>query len=291
MIRATTSCFNVTVSGLAIYLDNWAVINLAKGDRSRRKRFIDALCTGGADLMFSVANAAELIGPQGDSRDAVRAFLDEVGPHWFPVELNPTEVVQRELRGADPSKCCVSREFFMDYWTVRTKDYTPGSGKVIDPSEVFRLGAILDWVGPQSESIRKRSADLDDALIKKINGYRVEFERNPPWLDQKFPILAFSSSKPAMFTYISLVRTMIVEAKSYQLKKNDGLDFCHAVMASAFASVATLDKAWKRRIERLPANSLAHVYDPSQLDQMVTDIELALRQRRLACLASGLKTV
>jgi hypothetical protein len=78
MIRVTSSIdgapltFNATVSGLAIYLDNFSLIKLAKGDLSRRKRFFDALRLG-ADLLFSVTNAVDLAGPQGRSLDAVRA--------------------------------------------------------------------------------------------------------------------------------------------------------------------------------------------------------------------------
>ncbi len=76
----------------------------------------------------------------------------------------------------------------------------------------------------------------------------------------------------------NLIRTLIVE--SGQLKKGDGLDFCHAVMASAFASVATLDKHWKRRVENLPKpNKLAHIYSKGELDTMVTDIEFWVKQQ------------
>ncbi|HWZ43294.1 MAG TPA: hypothetical protein VNW97_07440 [Candidatus Saccharimonadales bacterium] len=54
---------------------------------------------------------------------------------------------------------------------------------------------------------------------------------------------------------------MIVEAKAHHLKKGDGLDFCHAVMASTFAHVATLDKHWKRRLDGFPEpNKLARIY-------------------------------
>ena len=87
--------FNATTSGLAIYLDNFALISLAKGDPSRRQRFLDVVHTG-ADLLFSLTNAAEVTGPQGRSLEAVRTFLDQVGPHWFPVELDPFVVTKRE---------------------------------------------------------------------------------------------------------------------------------------------------------------------------------------------------
>jgi hypothetical protein len=61
------------------------------------------------------------------------------------------------------------------------------------------------------------------------------------------------------------------------------LDFCHAVMASAFSSVATLDKNWKRRVEDLPKpNGLPRVYYGPELGQMVSDVEWWLKQQSLA---------
>src|SRR5213082_3172514 len=95
-------------------------------------------------------------------------------------------------------------------------------------------------------------AALDSALIKRITAYRAEFERSCEWLDQRFPLLPFNPSRPATFTYCNLVRNLVLNAKAHRLKEGDGVDFCHAVMASAFASVATSDKHWKRRIEGLP---------------------------------------
>src|SRR6266851_4944250 len=110
------------------------------------------------DLLFSVTNAAELSGPQGKSADAVRMFLDEIGPRWFPVELDQTEVVKRETGGADPNSNCVSEGLLKSYVVSRMRDYPLGSGKVIDLSDrFFHLGAMLDWVGPQRDSIRMGS--------------------------------------------------------------------------------------------------------------------------------------
>jgi hypothetical protein len=87
--------FNVTLRGLAIYLDTFALIHLAERDRVLGKRFI-ALFGSQVDLLFSVTNAAELAGSQGASFEAVKKFLNEIGPHWFPVELDAFEVVKRE---------------------------------------------------------------------------------------------------------------------------------------------------------------------------------------------------
>jgi hypothetical protein len=48
-------------------------------------------------------------------------------------------------------------------------------------------------------------------------------------------------------------------------------------MGCAFANFTTLDTTWKRRIATLPKpNWLACVYSRSELDRMVSDIELAI---------------
>jgi hypothetical protein len=48
--------FNASLTGLAVYLDNFAIIDIAKGDPLRRQRFISALHSG-AELLFSVSNS------------------------------------------------------------------------------------------------------------------------------------------------------------------------------------------------------------------------------------------
>jgi hypothetical protein len=69
---------------------------------------------------------------------------------------------------------------------------------------------------------------------------------------------------------------MLIE-EAHNIKPNDAMDFSHAVIGSAYGSFATLDKHWKRRVENLPRpNSLARIYSPRELDQMVTDMELWL---------------
>jgi hypothetical protein len=88
----------------------------------------------------------------------------------------------------------------------------------------------------------------------------------------KIPRLLFNPSRRALFAYVNLMRTLIFEA--IPLKEGDGMDFCHAVMASAFASFATLDKHWKRRVVSLSTpNSLACSHSGPEFDNMVTHIE------------------
>jgi hypothetical protein len=266
------------VDGFAIYLDNWAINDLAEGDPGRRARFIAALRSG-ADLLFSVSNAVDLTGPRGASLDAVRTLLGEIGPHWIPVELDATEVVNREQSGATPSESCLSKQFLKDYFNLRMAAYP--AGKIIGLSDgFFSLTAVLDWIEPQRDSIRKSTGDLDAALIAKVARYRAYYEQDPRWLDKHWPTLPFLASRPATSAYVNLIRDLILEYKSHKLVKNDGLDFCHTMMGTAFANVAALDSHWKRRVEKLPTpNNFAKIYYAPELDKMVSDIEAHVKFR------------
>ena len=73
MIRFTTTedghpfCEAELKERVGVYLDNDSLIELAKGQESRRQRFIGALRRGGT-LLFSFTNAVEVAGPQGAFR-------------------------------------------------------------------------------------------------------------------------------------------------------------------------------------------------------------------------------
>lgn len=67
-----------TVGYVGVFLDNWAIIDLAKGDSTRRDRIIRAF-NSGADLMFSPVSAMEVLGPSEESSIApIKAFLDAI---------------------------------------------------------------------------------------------------------------------------------------------------------------------------------------------------------------------
>jgi hypothetical protein len=270
---------NAVVRGLPIYLDNHSLIRLAKGDPSRRSRFVKALHQG-ADLLFSLANAFELAGPQGDQRTTLRSFLDEIGPYWVPVELDARVVVDRELAGAVGGAAFVANDFLTQLSAFWMKDHVGGSGKVVGLDDsFFRLGTVMEWLEPHRDQIKTSRAKLDSALVAKIRELRTEYERDAMALDRAFPIFPFRDDKPATFVYANLVRQLVIDFKGFHLKRGDGMDFFHAVIGCAYGSIATLDKHWKRRIEKLTQpNKLARVYYEPALDSLVADIEGFVKQ-------------
>ena len=141
---------NASLTGVAVYLDHFAIMDLAEGDVSRRQRFISALHSGGAELLFSVSNLVDLSGPLGHSLDAAKIFLDEIGAHWFPVELDPNIVVKRERDGIGPAHNCLSERFLKDF-LARVE-----FGRILDQSSSclpIPFGWVRCWNGSPLSAI------------------------------------------------------------------------------------------------------------------------------------------
>jgi hypothetical protein len=258
---------DASASGLRVYLDHWAIIELARHNPSRRRRFVEAICAKG-DLLFSFANIAESVGLKGKSAEVVKGFLNALGANWVPVELSE-QVMNLEQMGADSTRSFVSRELLEAY--VRNRMATHPRSEIVDLSEnFFRLGPILDWIAG-TEQFREQSKRFDE-LMAKVREYYDRYVQNVGRRDLRLRV--FNPSQRCAFAYINLMRLLIEESKAHKAKKNDGMDFCHSVMGSAFAHFAALDRPWKRRVESLPKpNGLARIYSAGELDQMVADME------------------
>jgi hypothetical protein len=290
MIRATRTSLSPSAAGIAVYLDNWAIYDLAEGSVSRRNRFVSALKTGRADLLFSATNAAELSASKKNGIEKVRGFLDEIGPHWFPVELDTMKVCNRERASSvREGSACMSRELFVDYIARRLRDLQATRGGAIALDEIFRwtpsqldelfgLGPMLDWVVPERDSITKSKRELDEALRRRILDGANKFRKDPAWLDRFLPPIQFDQSRPGMFAFVHLHRILVRHVKNgMRIKHNDGTDFSHAVVGSAFSHFAALDTRWQNRIAEIPRpHKLARIYSAQQLDAMVRDIEMLI---------------
>ena len=265
-----------SIDGFPVYLDNFAVSFLARKSNPLRQRFLAAL-QNGADLLFSIANGIEISGAQGESALAIKAFLDDCGPHWYPVELSPDVVIDREQAGVEPSRCFFAEELLNAFFRNRTAGYTPGSGKVIDLSaDFFKLGMFVDWLEPERDYFLQQCRAFDDMLITSVGNLRAKHKKNPGWLDRTMPAPIFNPRMPAWFARNCLLRGLISDF-GFQVKKGDGMDFCHAVMASSFGTFASLDIQWKRRVDNFPKpNKSARIYHRNELEKMMTDIEYAL---------------
>jgi hypothetical protein len=277
MIRFTTddgkpTCVADLGDRVGVYLDNFAVSELAKpGDL--RTRFVGAMRQRGT-LLFSIANAIEV-----STSDAVWSFLDDIGPEWVPLALSPWQVADREKAGAG-SSAPISDHFVMSYFRERAHELSPNGSRLLDLSAetFFRLSAIVSWVRKDEAAVRDVTA-IDETIRKRIEDERTAYEKSSDSLDQSLPHIAFDPGRPANFALIHLLRTLVLEARAFQLKPHDGLDLCHAVLAASYGQLVTLDKQWKRRVENLPTpHQLATVYYQPQLGALVERLEVLVAE-------------
>ncbi len=107
--------FELSTEPPSIYLDHWALRRLSE-DSGLSRRFLFAF-KHRATLMFSVMNAAEIARDASPQRaQQVRDFLKELGPHWFPMTIDPFRIINAEETGKMPDTLplCASGEFLTD---------------------------------------------------------------------------------------------------------------------------------------------------------------------------------
>lgn len=294
MIQATivsgNPSFEASVSGIAVYLDNWAIKAFAKGDARLRQRFIRAVRNGG-DLLFSASHAIEATGPQGKSSRAFKSFLNQLGAHWYPIHANVFVVVEREKQGMSRSDCSFDGELLRAYFQANTAKHRAHSGKVIDLSSdsFFKLGNVIRFTKGKRDYLREKCAEFDQTMLEYVTKLRARHRKEPGWLDAVLPALPFIRTSAANFAFQNIMRELIKDF-GYQIKKGDSMDLGHSIMATAFSNFAALDKQWKRRVENLPKpNQNPRVYYEPELKAMVTDIEAALTQLQSEASASAVK--
>lgn len=269
--------FVATIRGVAVYLDNDSLIDIARGDPDRRARFTNAVRQKGS-LIFSMANAVDLSGPTlSGTIDDIREFLDGFENAWFPADLNPWALSKRELQGNGDGTPLLSPVFTTAFFMQRAYDLSPEGSKVISlaPETFLRVSAVVDWAQQEREDVRARMEKIDQSLIDRVQQVRELYDKDPAALDSEIPAVRYDERWPATFVLHALLRLLVTEAKGYKLKKGDGLDLCHAVIGTAYASVTTVDKAWKRRLTAVIPTGLptARFFYRPELDQLIEVVE------------------
>lgn len=119
--------WSLTTRPPSIYFDHWA-LRLFSSKSEFRDRFLALFKTKGT-LFFSWLNVLELSRNTGESADLLKIFLAEIKEHWFPMEINPFTVMEREVAGdcAEISPC-VGAGFLKAYYPyIHEKEISLGT--------------------------------------------------------------------------------------------------------------------------------------------------------------------
>jgi hypothetical protein len=271
--------FVARIRGVAVYLDNDSLIDIARGNADRRARFTNAVRQKGT-LIFSMANAVDLSGPTLlGTIDDIRAFLDGFENAWVPADLDPWKLSEREFQRNIDGSPLVSPVFTETFFKQRAYDLSPEGSRVLSlaPETFFRVSAVVDWAQQGRDTVRAQMEQIDQSLIDTVKQVRELYDKDPAALDREIPAVRYEPRWPATFVLRALLRSLVKEAKGYALKKGDGLDLVHAVIGTAYASVTTVEKAWKRRLTAAipPGLPIARFFYRPELDQLIEVVERA----------------
>ena len=257
--------FEVWAELPCIYLDHWALRRLS-ADRALSSRFLFAFKHRGT-VMFSLMNVAEIARDESPQRaQQIRDFLAQLGPHWFPMTIDPFRIINAEETGKVPDGLppCAS----VGFWT----DPQFAARLVTGP---LSLAHVVDLTfGPGGDDVRAETDRGTARLRQGIQELRDEHARNPKELDNKYPLLKFDALKPMRGIYNGLARYTITD--TFTLNDNHARDLFHAVVSVHCAGMVTLDAHWAGQVRKLklPAN-FVQVYTEAELDRFLRDFEAA----------------
>ena len=244
----------------SIYLDQDSLLDLATTP-ARRTRFIETFKRKGT-LLFSWTNALDLSGPQGSSAQHIKSFLEELGAHWIPLEINPWKVERKES-GAEPSSGtpCVSESFLRAYYP-----HIHGG--------LMTLGKVIDLIAQDRDEFVTEIERLKREADRMVVSWRAGYEVNPASLDEFLPSLRYNPEQPVTFILREMARLVTREAKSHKWKPNDGVDFMHAIVSAGYGDFVLLDKHWKARVSKVaPPRSYPWLYYRFELDHFLDAFE------------------
>ncbi|MGD0263651.1 MAG: hypothetical protein ABSD47_01695 [Candidatus Methylomirabilota bacterium] len=255
--------FELSTEPPSIYLDHWALRRLSE-DSGLSRRFLFAF-KHRATLMFSVMNAAEIARDASPQRaQQVRDFLKELGPHWFPMTIDPFRIINAEDTGKTPDGLapCASVEFLTDSHFAARLATGPVS-----------LAHVVDLTyGAGGDDLRKVTDRRTAQLQEELQAWRDEYAKNPKALDNKFPLLKFDATKPMRAIYNGLVRYAIRD--TFTLNDNHARDLCHAMVSVRCAQMVTLDAHWAEQVRKLKLPpDFVQVYSEADLGRFLADLE------------------
>jgi hypothetical protein len=250
-----------------IYLDHWAIRRISE-DPARKGRFLGALKTKGT-ILFSLMNVVEIASDQEPARSAqIRGFLEQLGPYWMPVTIDPLRVLDAEETGVPPVdgfSPCVSSAFLADGDFMARAVASATLAHVVDLTR-----------GTAGDKLRT-DAELDTGRLQaNIQEWRDERKKDKATiekdLNKKYPKKPFDAAKPMRSIYPGLARLTITDG--FNLDDNHMRDMYHACCAVRCADMVTLDGHWAGQVTKLklPAD-FVKVYSEETLDQLLEDFE------------------
>ena len=240
----------------AIYLDHWALRCLST-DSLRHDRFLGAFRKSKGTLLFSWANVVEVSSNTGASADNIQHFLTEVGEQWFPLEINPIKVIEREYTTGNNSPCFAAG--FLEAYCQCIHDGPLTLSTIVNLTQDDRINRAC------RENLEKLKREIGQLFEqwRSEQEFNIETFHRDPLAD---------CSRPTEFVFNGLRR--LIQKEKFKIDPNDPLDFLHTTASLAYGNLVLLDKHWADLAQKLKMPSdRVRVYSSKQLDRFLEDLK------------------
>ena len=157
---------NFEIRSPIIYLDHCGLrgISSKNSPKNHRERFFKIFQSKGT-LFFSLPNVTDLAENSGQSLNDIESFLEEIGPHWLPLEYRPHVVMDRE-DSSNGKPNCFGEAFF--------KSYLP----FIHEDNVLTLKRIIELSAeePNRSKILQTRDKTNQEMANLLNGCRLRWQ-------------------------------------------------------------------------------------------------------------------
>lgn len=217
---------------------------------------------GGA-LLISVANIIELGRKEGEPLKKLKSFFENLGEHWFPLEVNPLLVIEREIdnKGAPP---------YFDQQLIT--NYYPYIHE-----QSHSLSKVIDLISGERDRFDKCLARAHQFSVDLTQVRKLFQEKHPSINPDAYLVLHYDSANPTSYSYNGLMRASI-EGK-LSLTGNDVVDIWHASTSLVYADIVVLDRRWvqiaKDKLKKLPG-LIQKLFKVSELALMIGSLENAI---------------
>ena len=257
MIRVTINRETHTVDAIPrpplIYLDHWALRHISD-DSFSRKRVGEVFQKKGT-LLFSWTNVLEVAANSDASLKAIQSFLSEIREHWFPIEWNAFKVIEREkaftLGNNNP---CLASGFLEAYYP-HISDGPLSLSTVCDLTQDNEINSAC----------RQNLECVKEETRKTLIYWRSEKLKNngTPHFDPSSPT-----------TYVVEEFRKLIQKETFNIDKNDAIDFLHATVPIAYGDFVLLDKHWADLVKKLKLPlDCVKVYSLRQVEKFLENLE------------------
>lgn len=236
-----------------IYLDHWAIREISS-NQDYRKRFLNKFGVSGT-LLISNANIVEMLGNNKESLENIRQFFSEIKDNWFPLDINPIRVMEKEELPDIGVSPCYSHKFLKRFYNQL-------------PDGRINLASVVDLVQENQAQEYEDLKSLKKEKSEEVMRLRERWKWDKSLAENIFTCRKFDPKKPQKYVFDSIMR--IVLNADFPFKENDVLDFSHTVVSIAYGNVVLLDKKWADIFRKLkmPDNRLA-VYTKPQIPEFL----------------------